>query len=104
LTWPSRESGKVSSSGSRVFAHRTPTHAPSPQRCVTSATPVIRTIADRGGVIGTVLYNLYLEPEWVNDRSIPITVGVHVRRQLEHIAETAGWSCVGIGSDLDGGF
>jgi membrane dipeptidase len=66
--------------------------------------PVIRAIAERSGVIGIVLYNGYLEREWLNDHSIPITVGVHVRRQAEKIAETAGWSSVGIGSDLDGGF
>jgi membrane dipeptidase len=66
--------------------------------------PVIRAIAERGGVIGIVLYNGFLERKWLNDRSIRVTVGVHVRRHVEHFAETGGWSCVGIGSDLDGGF
>ena len=37
------------------------------------------------------------------DRSIQVTVDVHVRRHVEHIAEMGGWSSVGIGSDLDGG-
>jgi len=65
--------------------------------------PVIRAIADRGGVIGIVLYNGYLEPTWLADRSIPITVDTQVRRHLEHIAQVGGWTSVGIGSDLDGG-
>jgi membrane dipeptidase len=65
--------------------------------------PVIRAIAERGGVIGVVFYNGYLEQEWLADRSIPITVDVQVRRHVDHIAQVAGWSSVGIGSDLDGG-
>jgi membrane dipeptidase len=65
---------------------------------------VIRAVADRGGVIGVVLYNGYLERKWVTDRSIRVTVDEHVRRHVTHIAELAGWTHVGIGSDLDGGF
>ena len=65
--------------------------------------PVIRAIAERGGVVGVVLYNGYLERAWLADRSIPITVDVHVRKHVEHIAQVGGWSSVGIGSDLDGG-
>jgi membrane dipeptidase len=65
---------------------------------------VIRAIAERNGVIGVVLYNGYLEPEWVTDRSIRVTVDVQVRRHVAHIAEITGWAHVGIGSDLDGGF
>jgi len=65
---------------------------------------VIRAIAERNGVIGIVLYNGFLEPAWATDRSIPVSVDVHVRRQVNHIAEIAGWASVGIGSDLDGGF
>lgn len=68
------------------------------------ADPVIRALGERGGVIGVVLYNGFLEPAWSADRSMPVTVDVHVRRQLDHIAAIAGWASVGIGSDLDGGF
>jgi membrane dipeptidase len=65
--------------------------------------PVIRALADRGGVIGLVLYNAFLEPRWRADRSIPVTLQEHLRRQAEYMASIAGWAHIGIGSDLDGG-
>ena len=65
--------------------------------------PVIEAIAARGGVIGVVLYNRFLEPAWRRDGAIAVTVKHHVRRHIDHIAGIAGWSAVGIGSDLDGG-
>jgi membrane dipeptidase len=65
---------------------------------------VISELASRGGVIGIVLYNGFLEPRWLRDRSIVVTVEDHVRRHAEHIAGVAGWAHVGVGSDLDGGF
>jgi membrane dipeptidase len=65
---------------------------------------VIRAIAERDGVIGVVLYNGFLESAWSSDRSMTVSVHVHVRRHVTHIAGVAGWACVGIGSDLDGGF
>lgn len=64
----------------------------------------LRAIAERGGVIGLVLYNRFLEPGWKKDRSIQVTLGEHLRRHAEHVARVAGWEHVGIGSDLDGGF
>jgi membrane dipeptidase len=65
---------------------------------------VIRALAARGGVIGLVLYNRFLEPRWRKDHSITITLGEHLRRQAEYVAGVGGWDTVGIGSDLDGGF
>jgi membrane dipeptidase len=64
---------------------------------------VIRAIADRNGVIGLVLYNGFLEPRWKHDKSIPVTLDEHLRRQATYIAHLGGWNHVGIGSDLDGG-
>jgi membrane dipeptidase len=64
---------------------------------------VIRAIADRGGVIGLVLYNGFLEPRWAQDRSITVTLDEHLRQHANHIANLTGWEHVGIGSDLDGG-
>ncbi|MBI5301850.1 MAG: membrane dipeptidase [Chloroflexi bacterium] len=64
---------------------------------------VIRAIAERSGVIGLVLYNGFLEPRWKQDKSISITLE-YVRRHANHIANLCGWNCIGIGSDLDGGF
>lgn len=65
---------------------------------------VIRAIGERGGVIGIVLYNGYLDHAWLDDRSIRVTIGEQVRRHIGHIAGLAGWNHVGIGSDFDGGF
>jgi membrane dipeptidase len=65
--------------------------------------PVIEAVAERGGVIGVVLYNKFLEPAWQSDARIPVTVEKDVRRHAAHIAGVAGWHAVGIGSDLDGG-
>ena len=65
---------------------------------------VIRAVAERNGVIGLVLYNGFLEPHWKQDKSIPVTLDEHLRRQADHIARLGGWNHVGIGSDLDGGF
>jgi membrane dipeptidase len=64
---------------------------------------VIQALGARGGVIGLVLYNGFLEPRWREDRSLPVTLAEQLRRQAEHVAAVAGWEHVGIGSDLDGG-
>ena len=65
---------------------------------------VIREVADRGGVIGLVLANGFLEPRWTQDHSISVTLDEHLRRHANYIAQLSGWEHVGIGSDLDGGF
>lgn len=65
---------------------------------------VIRAVAGRGGVIGLVLYNKFLEPGWKLDKTKPVTLDVHLRRHASYIAGMVGWDHVGIGSDLDGGF
>jgi membrane dipeptidase len=64
---------------------------------------LIQALAQRGGVIGLVLYNAFLDWRWRQDKSMPITLQDHLRRQAQHIAGVGGWQCVGIGSDLDGG-
>jgi membrane dipeptidase len=65
--------------------------------------PVIDAIGARGGVIGVVLYNRFLEAAWRRDGAVAVTVERDVRRHIDHIAGVAGWAAVGIGSDLDGG-
>ena len=65
---------------------------------------VIRTLAGKGGVMGLVLYNKFLEPRWRQNKTIPVTIAEHVRRQADYIAHVTSWAVVGIGSDLDGGF
>jgi membrane dipeptidase len=64
---------------------------------------VIRAIGERNGMIGLVLYNGFLEPRWRQDRSIAVTLNDQLRHHADHIAGLAGWTHVGIGSDLDGG-
>ena len=65
---------------------------------------VIRALADRGGVIGLVLYNGFLEPRWRFDKTLQVTLAEHLKQHAAYIADLTGWHCIGIGSDLDGGF
>jgi len=65
---------------------------------------VIRALAAQGGVMGLVLYNGFLEPRWHQDHALPITLAEHLARHANHVAQLVGWTHVGIGSDLDGGF
>jgi membrane dipeptidase len=67
---------------------------------------MIRTIVQRGGVIGVVLFNRFLKANWDEEGGVKESVTLlHVVKQIEHICEVAGdLEHVGIGSDLDGGF
>jgi membrane dipeptidase len=65
---------------------------------------VIRAVAERGGVIGLMLYNGFLEPGWKGDQSVSVTLDEHLRRHANYIANLSGWEHLGVGSDLDGGF
>ncbi len=65
---------------------------------------VMRAVAERGGVIGLVLYNGFLDPGWRRGEPTSVTFDEHLRRHASHIANLCGWNHVGIGSDLDGGF
>lgn len=63
----------------------------------------IRALAERGGVIGVVLYDRFLlPPEVLKKRK---ATWRNVVRHVDHICQLCG-NCrhVGIGSDLDGGF
>ena len=65
---------------------------------------VLSAIGLRGGMIGLVLYNGFLDPGWIPGGATEVSVANQVRLQAEHVAEVCGWQSVGIGSDLDGGF
>ncbi len=65
---------------------------------------VIRAVAERGGVIGLMLYNGFLEPGWKGEQSVSVTLDEHLRRHANYIANLSGWKHLGVGSDLDGGF
>ncbi|MCL6526023.1 MAG: membrane dipeptidase [Thermaceae bacterium] len=64
--------------------------------------PMIRAIGERNGVIGTVLFNFFLDPTW--SRGQPRIPLQRVQAHLQHTAALIGWDKVGIGSDFDGGF
>ena len=67
---------------------------------------MIKELVARDGVIGTVLYNRFLQTGWAEaggrKEAVPLSVAVaHIR----HICDLAGNARhVGIGSDFDGGF
>lgn len=65
----------------------------------------IRAIADRDGVIGTVLFNRFLrQGHGQGDRKELVTLD-HVVAHIDHICQLLGNADhVGIGSDMDGGF
>ncbi|XOB97751.1 dipeptidase [Deinococcota bacterium DY0809b] len=63
---------------------------------------MIRAIGERGGVIGTVLYNAFLQEGWRRGDARP---GLEaIVRNMTYVADLIGWKRVGIGSDFDGGF
>ena len=63
---------------------------------------MIRAVGARNGVVGTVLYNAFLQAGWQRGDARPdLEVAV---RNMAHVADLIGWERVGIGSDFDGGF
>ncbi len=67
---------------------------------------MIKAIVSRGGVIGTVLYNKFLDPEWESRGKVKSEVTLTTAiKHMNHICEIAGdRRYIGIGSDFDGGF
>ncbi len=61
---------------------------------------MIRAIGERDGVVGLVLFNGFLAPDWQAPQVVTLD---HVRAHAEHNAALIGWDKIGIGSDLDGG-
>lgn len=64
---------------------------------------LIRRMADRGGVMGVMPVNAMLDPQWHrDDPRLPLDRFVQA---IDHVCQVVGHAaCVGIGSDLDGGF
>lgn len=61
-----------------------------------------RAIGARGGVVGLVLYNGFVQAGWGRgDLPVPIESVVGM---CAHLAGLVGWDHLGLGSDLDGGF
>jgi membrane dipeptidase len=66
---------------------------------------MIRALAERGGVIGAVLYNRFLQAGWQIDLGKEAVTLAAVARHIDHVCQIAGSDrCSGLGSDLDGGF
>jgi membrane dipeptidase len=65
---------------------------------------MIRALAARDAVIGTVLANRFLVDSWTPERDEPVTLDAVVRH-IDHICQLTGTArhCA-IGSDFDGGF
>lgn len=63
---------------------------------------MLAALGETGAVIGVVLANAFLDETWTSDAD-PLGMDV-VKSHLYHMAAIVGWSGVGIGSDLDGGF
>lgn len=64
---------------------------------------MIRRVAEREGVIGIVAFNRMLDPSWyLGQPRVPL---MRLIEAIDHVCQIAGTArCVGIGSDLDGGF
>ncbi len=66
----------------------------------------IKRIGERGGVIGAVLANGFLQHEWSGEKDGKAAVTVeHIVRVIDHVCQITGSDeHIGIGSDFDGGF
>lgn len=68
----------------------------------------IRTLVERGSVIGVALDAWMLVPGWLRGKTTPESAGLKLERlvdHIDHICQIAGNARhAGIGSDLDGGF
>ena len=66
---------------------------------------MIRLLAERGGVMGIVLYNRFLSRNWSSgDPKERVGLSI-VMDAIDHICQVTGSAAhVGIGSDFDGGF
>jgi membrane dipeptidase len=67
---------------------------------------MISALVAREGVIGTALYNNFLQPNWKQNGAIKSKVTLaDVVKHIHHMCDVAGDRLhVGIGSDFDGGF
>jgi membrane dipeptidase len=66
---------------------------------------MIMLLAERGGVVGVVPYNLFLSPEWRRGDPKELMTLRHVTEVIDHICQLTGSvDHVAIGSDFDGGF
>jgi membrane dipeptidase len=61
----------------------------------------IQRLADRGGMVGIVPFNTFLNPDWKHKEDVTIDL---VAQAIDYVAQLTGSSgTVGLGSDFDGG-
>lgn len=66
---------------------------------------MIRTLVSRDGVIGSVIYDNFLVPDWDKTAVKDAVTFQDVLRHMRHICDIAGDARhVGIGTDFDGGY
>jgi membrane dipeptidase len=86
-----------------VASHANPRARVPGQRQLSDAT--IRRLAERGGVIGVVLYNAFLRPGWSKGDPKDAVTPADVAAAVDHVCQVVGdVAHVGLGSDFDGGF
>jgi membrane dipeptidase len=80
-------------------------HAPASNADRHLSNEMIRALLERDAVIGVVLYNAFLNPDYEQGQPKEQTSLEAVLRHIDHICQMAGDARhVAIGSDLDGGF
>jgi membrane dipeptidase len=67
---------------------------------------MISALVSRNGVVGTVLYNAFLQADWKETDKIKRKVTLlDVVKHIKHVCDVAGNAAhAGLGTDLDGGF
>lgn len=66
---------------------------------------MIRALIERDAVIGVVLFNKFLVPDWQTEQGKETVKLDAILRHIDHICQLAGNARhVAIGSDFDGGF
>ncbi|MFC1960871.1 dipeptidase [Chloroflexota bacterium] len=89
--------------GPVIASHSNPAAFWDSERNLTDAQ--IRRLAERDGVMGTVLYNRFLDPHWYEGApktNTPFSVLLDI---IDHVCQVTGSAAhVGIGTDVDGGF
>lgn len=78
-------------------------HSPKPERHFRD--PILVRIAERQGVMGTVLSNEFLKDGWVKGDAREAVTMDDITACIDHVCQVVGSAeHVGIGSDFDGGF
>ena len=65
---------------------------------------MIRALGAKGGVMGLVIANVFLNADTTAESSKGDTTLASVARHAEHVAGLIGWDKVAVGTDFDGGF